>query len=72
MTSRPLKKLGFLYIVPFEREDPAAGPEEALRLFAYAEELGPGGGWVRSRHILEQLATVIGPALGWTPCHSRG
>ncbi len=48
---RPLKKLGFLHIVPFTREDPARGLEGALELFAYAEELGLDGGWIRTRHI---------------------
>lgn len=48
---RPLTRLGFLHIVPFERDDPARGLEEALELFEYAESLGLDGGWVRTRHI---------------------
>jgi len=49
--TRPLRKLGFLHIVPFRRDAPGEGLEEALRLFEYGEELGFDGGWVRTRHI---------------------
>jgi len=49
--TRPLRKLGFLHIVPFRRDAPAEGLEQALRLFEYGEELGFDGGWVRTRHI---------------------
>jgi len=51
MTRRPLRKLSFLHIVPFTRDDPARGLEEALKLFEYGEELGLDGGWIRTRHI---------------------
>lgn len=47
----PLTKLSFLTIVPFDRDDPATGMNEALDLFAYAESLGLDGGWIRTRHI---------------------
>lgn len=49
--TRPLRKLGFLHIVPFRRDAPAAGLADALDLFATGEELGFDGGWVRTRHI---------------------
>ncbi|MFT4042708.1 MAG: LLM class flavin-dependent oxidoreductase [Gordonia sp. (in: high G+C Gram-positive bacteria)] len=48
---RRLKKIGFLHIVPFTRDDPATGFNEALDLFEYAEQLGLDGGWIRTRHI---------------------
>ncbi len=48
---RPIKKINFLHIVPYRREDPAAGLNEALELFEYAEELGLDGGWIRTRHL---------------------
>jgi alkanesulfonate monooxygenase SsuD/methylene tetrahydromethanopterin reductase-like flavin-dependent oxidoreductase (luciferase family) len=48
---RPLRKLSFLHIVPYERADPAKGLNEALDLFEYAEELGLDGGWIRTRHL---------------------
>lgn len=50
MTGR-LRKLGFLHIVPFRRDDPATGFEEALQLFSYGEGLGLDGGWIRTRHL---------------------
>ncbi len=50
-TPRPLRKLGFLHIVPFHREDPARGLEEALSLFEHGEGLGLDSGWIRTRHI---------------------
>lgn len=49
--TRPLRRIGFLHIVPFDRDAPAAGLEDALELFSYAEELGLDGGWVRTRHL---------------------
>ncbi len=49
--TRPIKKINFLHIVPYRREDPAAGLNEALDLFEYAEELGLDGGWIRTRHF---------------------
>lgn len=51
INSRPIKKISFLHIVPYRREDPAAGLSEALDLFEYAEELGLDGGWIRTRHL---------------------
>jgi len=49
--TRPLARLGFLHIVPFRRDAPAEGLEDALRLFEYGEALGFDVGWVRTRHI---------------------
>lgn len=48
---RPLKKLSFLHIVPYRRDAPAQGLNDALDLFEYAEELGLDGGWIRTRHL---------------------
>ncbi|MBK0419445.1 LLM class flavin-dependent oxidoreductase [Leucobacter sp. CSA1] len=48
---RPLRHLGFIHLVPFDRENPAKGLNEGLELFAYAEELGLDSGWVRTRHL---------------------
>ncbi|MFT4211694.1 MAG: LLM class flavin-dependent oxidoreductase [Microbacterium sp.] len=62
---RPLRKLSFLHIVPYQRDDPARGLDEALRLFEYAEELGLDGGWVRTRHLqygLPSAATFLAAA----------
>lgn len=54
---RPLTKLGFIHLVPFERENPAAGLEDSLALFEYAEELGLDSGWVRTRHLQYGLSS---------------
>ncbi|WP_375387181.1 LLM class flavin-dependent oxidoreductase [uncultured Amnibacterium sp.] len=51
MSRRQLRKLGFLHIVPFERDDAERGLRETLELFEFAEALGLDGGWVRSRHL---------------------
>lgn len=48
---RPLQRLGFIHLVPFDRDDPRAGFADALELFRYAEELGLDSGWVRTRHM---------------------
>ena len=50
-THRTLKHLGFIHLVPFDREDPRRGLEDGIELFRYAEELGLDSGWVRTRHL---------------------
>ena len=49
--SRPLRNLGFIHLVPFDRNDPATGLREGVELFKFAEELGLDSGWVRTRHM---------------------
>ncbi|AGT10864.1 LLM class flavin-dependent oxidoreductase [Paracoccus aminophilus] len=46
-----INHLAFLIPGSFRPESPAAGLEETLRLFAYAEELGYDSAWVRQRHL---------------------
>lgn len=48
---RPPRRLGFLHLAPFERDDPARGLREAVELFRYAESLGLDSGWLRTRHL---------------------
>lgn len=48
---RPLRRLGFLHLVPFTAQDPGAGLRDALDLFIYAEKLGFDSGWIRTRHL---------------------
>lgn len=55
--ARPLKTVGFTHLVPFDRENPRQGHEEALELFEYAEELGLDSGWVRTRHLQHGLSS---------------
>ncbi|SJM49967.1 LLM class flavin-dependent oxidoreductase [Gulosibacter sp. 10] len=49
--ARPLRRLGFIHLVPTSRERPAAGLEDAIELFRFAEELGLDSGWIRTRHL---------------------
>lgn len=53
--ARPLKHLGFIHLVPFDRDDPRRGLEDGVELFRYAEELGLDSGWVRTRHLQHGL-----------------
>ncbi|MBO1900526.1 LLM class flavin-dependent oxidoreductase [Leucobacter weissii] len=48
---RPLRHLGFIHLVPFDREAPAQGLADGIELFRFAEELGLDSGWVRTRHL---------------------
>lgn len=48
---RPLRRLGFIHIVPFTRDDPGRGLQESIELFRYADELGLDSGSVRTRHL---------------------
>ena len=43
--------LGFIHLVPFDRDDPSRGLREGIELFRFAEELGLDSGWVRTRHM---------------------
>jgi alkanesulfonate monooxygenase SsuD/methylene tetrahydromethanopterin reductase-like flavin-dependent oxidoreductase (luciferase family) len=43
--------LGFIHLVPFEREAPAAGFRDAIELFQHADALGLDSGWLRTRHL---------------------
>ena len=51
----PLRHLGFIHLVPFDRDDPRRGLEEGVELFRYAEALGLDSGWVRTRHLQHGL-----------------
>ncbi|GGC42690.1 monooxygenase [Brevibacterium sediminis] len=47
--------LGFIHLVPFDRDDPGRGLAEGIELFRFAEELGLDSGWVRTRHMQSGL-----------------
>lgn len=55
--SRPIKSIGFIHLVPFDKNDPKRGHDEGLELFEYAEELGLNSGWVRTRHLQHGLSS---------------
>ncbi len=54
---RPLRHLGFIHLVPFDRDNPRKGLEDGVELFRYAEELGLDSGWVRTRHLQYGLSS---------------
>lgn len=49
--ARPLRHLGFIHLAPFAPDAPAAGLDDAIELFRYAEDLGLDSGWLRTRHL---------------------
>jgi len=49
--------LGFIHLVPFDRDDPSRGLREGIELFRFAEELGLDSGWVRTRHMQYGLSS---------------
>ncbi|MFF9458833.1 LLM class flavin-dependent oxidoreductase [Streptomyces flaveolus] len=51
MSSRPLRKLGFLTIGLFDEADPRAGHLATLDLIERGERLGFDSAWVRNRHL---------------------
>ncbi|MER6141031.1 LLM class flavin-dependent oxidoreductase [Streptomyces sparsogenes] len=51
LTSRPLRKLGFLTIGLFDEADPRRGHESTLELIELGERLGFDSAWVRHRHL---------------------
>lgn len=55
--ARPIQHLGFIHLVPFDRDDPSRGIEEGLELFEFAEGLGLDSGWVRTRHMQYGLSS---------------
>lgn len=55
--ARPVKSIGFIHLVPFDKNDPQRGHEEGLELFEYAESLGLDSGWVRTRHLQHGLSS---------------
>ncbi|MCY1142348.1 LLM class flavin-dependent oxidoreductase [Actinoplanes sp. Pm04-4] len=59
MTSRPLRKLGFLTIGLFERDDPRAGHESTLEIIQLGEQLGFDSAWVRHRHLQYGISSPV-------------
>ncbi|MFE1930545.1 LLM class flavin-dependent oxidoreductase [Streptomyces sp. NPDC059474] len=51
LTSKPLRKLGFLTIGLFDEADPHRGHESTLRIIEMGERLGFDSAWVRHRHL---------------------
>ncbi|GAA3353262.1 LLM class flavin-dependent oxidoreductase [Streptomyces antimycoticus] len=51
LTSKPLRKLGFLTIGLFDEADPRRGHESTLQIIEMGERLGFDSAWVRHRHL---------------------
>ncbi len=46
-----MPSIGFIHLVPFDRDRPRQGHLDGIELFAHAERLGIDSGWVRTRHM---------------------
>jgi alkanesulfonate monooxygenase SsuD/methylene tetrahydromethanopterin reductase-like flavin-dependent oxidoreductase (luciferase family) len=60
-----IRRLAFLTPGNYAEEDPLAGLEAALKLFAFGEKLGFDGAWVRQRHLergVSSAATFLAAA----------
>jgi len=57
--SRPLRRLGFLTIGLFDRDDPRPGHESTLRVIELGEELGFDSAWVRHRHLQYGISSPV-------------
>jgi alkanesulfonate monooxygenase SsuD/methylene tetrahydromethanopterin reductase-like flavin-dependent oxidoreductase (luciferase family) len=58
-TSRPLRKLGFLTIGLFDRDDPRGGHESTLEIIELGEQLGFDSAWVRHRHLQYGISSPV-------------
>jgi alkanesulfonate monooxygenase SsuD/methylene tetrahydromethanopterin reductase-like flavin-dependent oxidoreductase (luciferase family) len=59
LPSQPLRKLGFLTIGLFDREDPRGGHESTLELIELGERLGFDSAWLRHRHLQYGISSPI-------------
>jgi alkanesulfonate monooxygenase SsuD/methylene tetrahydromethanopterin reductase-like flavin-dependent oxidoreductase (luciferase family) len=55
----PLRKLGFLTIGLFDRDDPRAGHEYTLDMITLGERLGFDSAWVRHRHLQYGISSPV-------------
>lgn len=55
----PLRKLGFLTIGVFDRDDPAGGHESTLEVIELGERLGYDSAWLRHRHLQYGISSPI-------------
>ncbi|MFC4034348.1 LLM class flavin-dependent oxidoreductase [Streptomyces polygonati] len=59
LTSRPLRKLGFLTIGLFDEADPRRGHESTLEIIELGERLGFDSAWVRHRHLQYGISSPV-------------
>lgn len=57
--TEPLRKLGFLTIGLFDRDNPRAGHESTLEVIALGERLGFDSAWVRHRHLQYGISSPV-------------
>jgi alkanesulfonate monooxygenase SsuD/methylene tetrahydromethanopterin reductase-like flavin-dependent oxidoreductase (luciferase family) len=57
--SVPLRKLGFLTIGLFDRDNPAGGHESTLSIIELGEQLGFDSAWVRHRHLQYGISSPV-------------
>jgi alkanesulfonate monooxygenase SsuD/methylene tetrahydromethanopterin reductase-like flavin-dependent oxidoreductase (luciferase family) len=57
--SVPLRKLGFLTIGLFDRDNPAAGHESTLSIIELGEQLGFDSAWMRHRHLQYGISSPV-------------
>ena len=66
-----LRKLGFLTIGLFDRDDPAAGHESTLRIVELGEQLGFDSAWLRHRHLQYGISSPVAVLAALTQRTSR-
>src|SRR5579875_4086777 len=59
ISSKPLRKLGFLTIGLFDPADPRAGHESTLEIIQLGERLGFDSAWVRHRHLQYGISSPV-------------
>lgn len=59
MTSRPLRRMGFLTIGLFDEADPRRGHESTLEIIELGERLGFDSAWVRHRHLQFGISSPV-------------
>jgi alkanesulfonate monooxygenase SsuD/methylene tetrahydromethanopterin reductase-like flavin-dependent oxidoreductase (luciferase family) len=59
LSSRPLRKLGFLTIGLFDEDNPRRGHESTLEIIELGEQLGFDSVWVRHRHLQFGISSPV-------------
>ncbi|MFJ2901700.1 MULTISPECIES: LLM class flavin-dependent oxidoreductase [unclassified Streptomyces] len=59
LTSRPLRKLGFLTMGLFDEDDPGQGHESTLEIIELGERLGFDSAWLRHRHLQYGISSPV-------------
>jgi alkanesulfonate monooxygenase SsuD/methylene tetrahydromethanopterin reductase-like flavin-dependent oxidoreductase (luciferase family) len=59
MTTRPLRRLGFLTIGLFDPENPRPGHLSTLEVIGLGEQLGFDSAWVRHRHLQYGISSPV-------------